>query len=42
MSVRPGMTVESEGWDGPGPTSETTVTPDPATLPKDQLTGASA
>ena len=42
MSVRPGMTVESEGWDGPGPTPETTVTPDPATLPKDQLTGAAA
>ena len=42
MSVRPGMTVESEGWDGPGPTPETTVTPDPATLPKVQLTGAAA
>ena len=40
MTVRPGMTVESEGWDGPGPTPEPTVTPDPATLPKDQLTAA--
>ena len=40
MSVRPGMTVESEGWDGPGPTPETTVTPDPTALPKGELTAA--
>ncbi|MDQ3346530.1 MAG: (2Fe-2S)-binding protein [Acidobacteriota bacterium] len=37
MSVRPGMTRESAGWDDTGPTPEPTVTPEAAWYPKEEL-----
>jgi len=37
MSVRPGITRESAGWDDTGPTPEPTVTPEAAWYPKDEL-----
>lgn len=37
MTVRPAMTVESEGWDSAGPEPQPTVTPDPTVHPTEQL-----
>lgn len=37
MSVRPGMTKESAGWDDTGPTPEPTVTPEAEWYPKAEL-----
>ena len=37
MRVRPGMTLESEGWRDTGPTPEPTVTPEARWYPKQEL-----
>jgi len=37
MSVRPGMTLESEGWTDTGPAPEPTVQPEAVWYPKDEV-----
>ena len=42
MSVRPKMTLESEGWTDTGPAPEPTVTPEAEWFPKSQLESGAA
>lgn len=37
MSVRPAMTLESEGWEDTGPEPEPTVTPEAVWYPREEL-----